>query len=312
MDKELEKLRNKFTMRKLISIVLYVLILALVGLFQAISMNFDFSIYLSADYWFRIVYRIILISLSYIATINASFDYLFNSQKVQTARKKYLEIVKMKDITFKEFLEGYNRRSKIEAWKNTVNKKIYKLEQKIEHKKNKEKIFNKINDLKATITDEYIENNFEYLDVKYYKVFDSDFTEEDSVGSISQIKTRSNFSGSVARFGTKKLGSYILIAVLSGSIIYNLTFNPGINFWINLVTDLLLVIMRIADALYHAPILMDDEYTNVYIAKTTIMKEYINWCNEKEITESKAHKVISYIEETEKEKEKENNEKGAK
>ena len=302
MDTEIEKIRSKFTMKKIIAGFLYILILALVGLFQAISMDFDFSIYLSPDYWFRIIYRIILITLSYIATINAAFDSLFNGKKVQTARKKYLEIVKMKDITFKDFLIEYNRNSKINSWKNKVNKKIFKIEKKLESGRKLEKRRKEIDELKFLLTDEYINENFDYLDAKYYKVYDSDFTEEDSVGSGSNIKTRSNFSGSVAKFGTKKLGSYVLIAILSGSVIYNLAINPGINFWINLITDLLLVLMRVGDAAYNAPVLMDQEYTNVYINKTSIMKEYVNWCSEKKIEESKAHKVISYIEKTENDK----------
>lgn len=299
----IEKLREVFTIKKIISIVLYIAVIALVGLFQAVAMDFDFSVYKTADFWWRIFYRVILITLTYIAVVNFLYDKLLLSDKVTSARTKYLDVVKMKDTSFKEFLEYYNRKTKKNAWINKIHKKLYKLEDKMVNGARTKSRVKKYEHLKSLITDEYIDEHFDFLDVKYTRVYESDFNSEDCIGSGDKIKTRSNFNGAVAKFSTKKIGLYIMIAVITGSVIYNASVNTGVPFWINLATDLILVLLRTGDGAFQAPVIIDQEYTAVYITKTTIMKEYIDWCVQNNIVESKSHKVISYIENQNKDKE---------
>ena len=295
----MQDLKQKITLRKVTAISMYMIILALIGLFQAVVLGFDFSIYSQFDFYFRIAYRIILIILTFTSTINFLFDKTYNAEKVQSARRKYLTVVKMKDISFKDFLDEYNDQLKRDAWINKINKKINKLERKMENGRRLKKLGQRRDYLKTLITEEYINEHFNYLNVAYSKVYLSDFSAEDAYGNNDLVKTRSNFNGAMAKFSTKKIGQYILITFLTGSVVYNVAFETGLAFWLNICIDLALVITRVADAAINTPILVDLEYTQVYLTKTEIMNKYINWCSERNIGESKAHKVLTYIENTE-------------
>ena len=74
------------------------------------------------------------------------------------------------------------------------------------------------------------------------------------------------------------------------------------SFWFNMILDIILVIMRATDAGLQTPILIDYNFTNVYLYKVEVMEMYIQWCESKNLEESKAHRVLSYIEEVEVEK----------
>lgn len=294
-----QKITQRLTVRKITAVFMYMIILALIGLFQAVVLGFDFSIYTQFDFYFRIGYRVILIILTFTSTINFLFDRTYNSEKVQAARQKYLSVVKMKDVSFKDFLDEYNVQLKKDAWINKINKEINKIERKMEHGKRLESLMKKREYYKSLITDEYINEHFDFLDVRYTKVYVSDFSAEDAYGNDDLVKTRSDFNGAMAKFNMRKIGQYILLTFLTGSVIYNVAFETGLSFWLNICIDLALVVTRIADAAINTPILVDLEYTQVYLSKTDIMNKYINWCSERKITESKAHKVLSYIESTE-------------
>ena len=73
-------------------------------------------------------------------------------------------------------------------------------------------------------------------------------------------------------------------------------------FWFNMIIDILLVITRAADAGFQLPVIIDGNFTNVYLYKVEVLQQYVEWIAANNITESKAHKVLSYIQDVEVEK----------
>ena len=300
----MDELRQKLTFRRVIGFLMSFAIIGVVVLFQLIIADFSVDAFKQPDFYIRIIYRVILIILTYQCVVNLLYDKQVRSDRVQNARTKYIAAVKMKDISFKDFLKEYNYKLKAEAWINKIDLKINKINRKLETGKgNIQKLSDRVKYLESLKTPEYIEKNWSYLNCKWKQVYTGDFTVEDAIGS-NERRTRSEFNVDVAKMSLKKISGYILGSLVLGLVVVNLAFDGAktAEFWFNMIADILLVITRSADAGFNLPVLIDYNFTNVYLYKVDVMQQYVEWCAENKITESKAHKVLSYIEDVEVEK----------
>lgn len=299
----METLREKLTFRKVTGFMMAGLIIALVVLFQLILADFSIDAFKQPDFYIRIAYRILLIILVYQSVVNLLYDRQLNSKRVQDARKKYIAAVKMKDISFKDFLKEYNYTLKAEAWMDKIDKKINKLNRKMENGKNVAKYSKRVEYLESLKTPEYIAKNWAYLSCSWKQVFVGDFTIEDAI-SNHEKRTRSEFNKDVFVFSARKISVYLLMSLALGLVAVNIAIDGvhSAEFWFNMIADVILVVMRATDAGLNVPTLIDYNFTNVYLYKVEVMEQYVEWCSTHQIKESKAHKVLSYIQEVEVEK----------
>ena len=253
----MEELRQKLTFRRIIGFFSAVAIIGVVILFQLIVANFSIDAFKEPDFYIRIAYRVVLIILTYHCIINLLYDRQIKSERVQNARKKYIAAVKMKDITFKDFLKEYNYNLKAESWINKIDQKINKINRKLEAGKNVEKNSQRIQYLESLKTPEYIQKNWSYLNCKWKPVYTGDFTVEDAIG-CSDKRTRSEFNMDVTKMSLKKISMYIFGSLLLGLVAVNLAFDgvKTVDFWFNMLVDIMLVITRSADAGFQLPILV--------------------------------------------------------
>lgn len=300
----MDELRSKLTFRKVIGFLMSLAIIGVVVIFQLIVANFSLDAFKDPDFYIRIVYRVILIVLVYQCVINLLYDKQIRSKRVQDARTKYIAAVKMKDITFVEFLKEYNYKLKADAWTAKIDAKINKLNRKLESGRNVAKLTKKVQYLETLKTPEYIEKNWSYLNCKWKQIFTGDFSVEDAI-SNNDRRTRSEFNADVAKMSFKKISSYVLISLILGLVVVNLAFDgvKTMAFWFNMLVDIILVLTRAADAGFNLPIIIDYNFTDVYLYKVEVMQQYVEWCATNNITESKAYKVLSYIQDVEVEKE---------
>lgn len=298
-------LREKLTFRRITGFMMAGLIVALVILFQLILADFSIDALKQPDFYVRIIYRVILIILVYQCVVNLLYDRQINSKRVQDARTKYIAAVKMKDISFKDFLKEYNYQLKAEAWINKIDRKINRYNRKMENGNNVAKYTKKVEYLESLKTPEYIERNWSYLSCRWKQVFVGDFTVEDAI-SGHEKRTRSEFNSDVAKYSAKKIVKYLFSALILGMIAVNLAFDgvKSVEFWFNMIADILLVVLRATDAGLQVPALIDYNFTNVYLYKVEVIEQYVEWCVKNKIEESKAHKVLNYIQEVEVENEK--------
>lgn len=292
----METLRSKLTFRRVSGFMMAVAIIGIVVLFQLIIADFSLNAFTEPDFYIRIAYRVILIILVYNAVINLLYDKCMASKKVQDARTKYIAAVKMKDISFKDFLKDYNFNLKAEAWIDKIDRKINKISRRLEEGKNVERYSKRIENLEKLKTPEYIAKNWSYLNCKWKRVYIGDFTLEDAI-SNHEKRTRSEFNSDVFKFSSKKISSYLMMSLALGLVAVNLAFDgvKSPDFWFNVCCDAILVIMRATDAGLQVPALIDYNFTNVYLYKVEVMEQYVEWCSTHQIKESKAHKVLSYI-----------------
>ena len=305
----MEELRNKLTFRKIIGFFTALAIISVVVLFQLIIANFSLDAFKQPDFYIRIAYRVVLIILVYHCVINLLYDRQLKSKRVQDARTKYIAAVKMKDITFKDFLKEYNYNLKAEAWINKIDGKINKISRKLESGRFVASRTKKIEYLETLKTPEYIQKNWAYLNCNWTQIYTGDFSVEDAIGG-NEKRTRSQFNLDVTKMSLKKISTYILCSLCLGLVVVNMAFDgvKTVEFWFNMIVDILLVITRAADAGFNLPVLIDYNFTNIYLYKVDVMQQYVEWCSVNNITESKAHRVLSYIQEVEVEKKGEENE----
>ena len=299
----LENLQSKLTFRRLSGLLLSFAIISIVVLFQLVMADFSIDAFKSPDFYIRVLYRVVLIILVYQAVINLLYDRCMASPKVQDARAKYKAAVKLKDVSFNSFLKEYNYNLKAEAWIDKIDRKLNRINRKMEAGKNVKRYSKKIEYLESLKTPEYIEKNWSYLNCKWKQVFIGDFTIEDSITN-NEKRARSEFGKDVIKYSSKKVSGYLFASLVLGLVVVNLAFDgvKTASFWFNMILDIILVIMRATDAGLQTPILIDYNFTNVYLYKVEVMEMYIQWCESNNLEESKAHRVLSYIEEVEVEK----------
>lgn len=296
IEKTRDDLRQKLTFRRISGIMLAFCVIGIVCLFQLITTGFSLNALYSWDFYLRLIYRVALIFLVYQATINMLYDREIAAERVHNARNKYCSIVKLKDISLKEFLKVYNYNLKAEAWCDKIDRQINKYNRRMANGRFVKKYTAKVEELEKLKEDEYIKKYWDALPVKWNRVFYGDFSLEDSLAAYNK-RARSEFDKDVSKYSRKKAGTYIFTAIILGMIVVNFAFD-GIStaaFWFNLLADVILVILRMIDAGIQCPILIDANYTNVYLYKTDIMAEYLAWQEEMKIENSKAFKILQYI-----------------
>ena len=280
------------------------LLIAATGLFQFIKTGLSVEIFKHPEFYIIIAYRVIIIILTYNAVINITFDKFFRSERVQNARNQYMNLLKIKDIHFKDFIKVYNHKLKKEIWKQNVDEEIQKLNRKIEKGKDPELSQKEIENLEKKKDETFMEAHWSTLPVKWSPIYDGDFIGDDTIVSLKDRKTHSDYNKTVAKFASKKIGRYLISSAAMGMIVVNWYFNGFTNamFWLNLVCDIGIIVWRSAQAASDNEKIIDLEYTNVYNYKSDILKEYIIWIEENHIEESNAHKVIAYLDKLKEEK----------
>ena len=299
----MEKIKSTFTFRKLTGILTFIAILGIVCLFQIVQAGFSVDVFQDPDFYIRLVYRALLIPLVFFAVTNTRYDSYLRRDKVVKAKERYKKAVKMKDVSFQDFLDYYNRNTKIEAWKLKIDTKINKLSRKLEKGHFIKRRTKKLEYLKSLKEDDYIKENFDYLNCKWTKLYTGDFTLEDSIAG-SQRKVRSTFNSDMAKNSLKKMSSYFLMALALGIVSTNFALDTVQTsaFWFNMCVDISIVIKRAIDAELQMDSNIDENFTNIYIYKTEVMQEYSQWCITHNIEESKAHKILDVIEQNNQEK----------
>lgn len=288
---------NLTTPRKITSYTTAFLLLIIIGVFQFVSLGCDFSKLIEANFYLTLGYRFLILFLAYYIANNLVYDKCLNSEQIKEAFFKFKELNKLKDSNFAEFLDGYNKKLKKEAWRNKVNLDILKIENKILRsisKKKSEKLYKKIAEKKKLLTDEYINENIDFLKVKHYQVLESDFIASEIIDSSNKYKTRTDYNRLVFKSVIKKLLPFLCISLVLGVSITNSLEKPALEVIINLISDLIIICLRLIQGFYDAQSIVDSAYLVPYSNKINILREYIEWNAGN--PESKSSKILKYIE----------------
>ena len=185
----LEKIAyNKTTILKnTFSILLLILILVVEGCFNFLTFEFKIERLLSLGFWTNVATKVVLLVLVRMWVMSIFIDIARNKNlDLKFQRNVNERLLETKDDKFPRWVENVeNRDIKIEFYKRKINKKLAKLEHHAssrdrmlyfsenEEVKKTNKYCQKRKELEYILTDEYIEKNFEWLDIKIYPQIDS-------------------------------------------------------------------------------------------------------------------------------------------
>ena len=185
----LEKIAyNKTTILKnTFSILLLILILVVEGCFNFLTFEFKIERLLSLGFWTNVATKVVLLVLVRMWVMSIFIDVARNKNlELKFQRNVNERLLETKDDKFPRWIENVeNREIKIEFYKRKINKQLARLEHHAssrdrmlyfsenEEVKQTNKYCQKRKELEYILTDEYIEKNFEWLDIKIYPQIDS-------------------------------------------------------------------------------------------------------------------------------------------
>lgn len=185
----LEKIAyNKTTILKnTFSILLLILILVVEGCFNFLTFEFKIEKLLSLGFWTNVATKVVLLVLVRMWVMSIFIDVARNKNlDLKFQRNVNERLLETKDDKFPRWVENVeNRDIKIEFYKRKISKQLAKLEHHAssrdrmlyfsenEEVKKTNKYCKKRKELEYILTDEYIEKNFEWLDIKIYPQIDS-------------------------------------------------------------------------------------------------------------------------------------------
>ena len=105
--------QSVITTRKITSVTTGLLMLALVGVFQFISLGCDFHKLTEWSFYLTLAYRTLLVFLAYYTAINFLYDKCMAHPDLQNAIKEFKALTKVRDVNFQDFLDTvYNPKLK--------------------------------------------------------------------------------------------------------------------------------------------------------------------------------------------------------
>lgn len=185
----LEKLAYNKTniLKNVFSILLLLLILIVEGCFNFVTFEFNVEKLANLGFWTNVAFKVVLLVLVKMWVMSIFMDVARNKNKDLDFNKKLNEkLMQTKDDKFPKWVENVeNKEIKIEFYKKKINKMIAKLEHEATPQ-DRMLYFNDDEELKLhseycveraeleyLLTDEYIEKNYHWLDIKKYPQIDS-------------------------------------------------------------------------------------------------------------------------------------------
>ncbi len=258
-------------------------IIASIGI-NLVAFKFDFSCFYDGWFYVSSLCTLAAIILIYRGTINAIYPKTSTRPVVIEAREKYKKLNDTKELDLEDYLKVYNRETKKDAWRAFIGRKILKWQHKKDRfRKNlvkQEKIEIECNKqieyLSKFISDEYLEENIDKINIKYNAVFYSDFNNiEKSVGV--EKKFRDNYNKAFTKSTMNKVVYYMITTALLSIGVFTVGDGSWVSWVSSIVLTIVMIIVRIATALQQADIIYDNEITKALIDKTEVLEKYYEW-----------------------------------
>lgn len=220
-----------------IDYVLVCLICLILGLFDAFVLKRSKNIF-DENYWYHAICRVSAFTLATILGIRVGYPKAkANNTTLALELKKNKRLLELRDNTFDAYIYNVNVEIKKEAWKNKILRKIRRLEKRSHpafemfyktkseiyftnyRKRKRKRLLRKANKyvekrtyLDLYLTEDYINENIDRLNVKYYRIYVMDFEMLGESDESAYYKTRSAFKKSSSQ---TVLTSFLITAIVS-------------------------------------------------------------------------------------------------
>lgn len=320
--------------KTIINTILLIIIFAVFGCFDFLTMTFHFENILQATFWAKVVSKAIAGGIcAYNIGINLAWDNEIKKDLVLADNSsKYERLIKFKDQKTFEFfvINVFNRKQKKEAYISQINRKIYWLnkfstnkskllynadsdiedkKKELELAKSKNRYCIKRKELEALKDDEYIEKNLDTIKCSYSYVDPLVFDLEiDGKSTYKGVKVKGNVgAGKVRATGTVLLGMVAIsmfLATLGLDASQEQFENQMVAFWSYVLTcceDIGLIVWQVLRGLLGARKIISQELTQPFIGRNKVLTDYQEWCLENNIEKSKTYVIYQKLLESERE-----------
>lgn len=320
--------------------VIGVLIITVVGnLWDWVNLRFTLDRIQDWKFWSDVIIQTIMYSSALMIGYLVKIERLeLNDETFHTGYNRYLELLKNKKDSFVSFIDiVFNPNTKKKFIKKRAQNKLYKLDEKskdnwkityqrlIRHgdydtfewpldkkgnidKKTKAYCDRRI-ELEKLASDDYINENWEFISQKYPRINPNAFTEHLGVhfNDYSEYKVENETAKELPKRFVGKVVASILFAFVIGLILWDPSANELLEQaygWLVLILKYVIrvsmVVINLIMGLYFAKKIFQDNFILPVENRCRILKEYINWNHENQVEDTYADKFIQSYQEREK------------
>lgn len=283
--------------KNVIAVLIMIAIFAFEGCFNFATLTWDITLLGDSAYWVRIATKIFLL-ISIKAMCFLTFMDIARRTNIDLGTQINLnkKLMKLKGQDFPDYIENVkNREIKIEAYKKKINAQIKKLESKAKaidralYFTKDEKKFElrdkntyciKRKDLEYKKSDEYIEANYEYLDVTGYAhidpaVFDMPVSVQNEKNKY-QMTARTKSAIAII-FSTSIVSLVITQSIWNATGFDQLEDYNALIIFMNILIDLVFMVMQAFMGIRQAFTTIDSQEVLPYANRNRTLQEYIYW-----------------------------------
>lgn len=289
--------KNKNTLIKnTISLTIIILVFAIYGCFSFVDLTFHFENLFNVSIWLEVATKVLLLVLIRSACLLTFMDIARKTNADLIHQKTLNEkLLLLRGNDFAYYCESVlNVKLKKDAFKEKIKHKITKLERRARAKdkalyySNKEidiplketnKFCIKMKQYDLMLTDEYLEKNYNHLDVKFYPRVDASVFDIPIV--VKKINRYQLSSHSKSSIGINIFNAVLgLIGTQTIWIVSDLTFDENITalaIFINILMNFTFIIWQVLSGIITAFSTVNNQEVLPYANRNIIIKEYIIW-----------------------------------
>lgn len=313
---------NKGRLIKSISSGLLLLVIfAIYGCFDFITLKFDFSQLYSVAYWSKVIAKAVAGGIcAYNIGINLLWDKTIEKDEVlQEAVNEYDTKSKLKDQkSFNYFvINEFNPRQKKIAWVDSINSKLFLLNKFARNKdkllwdngneaeKGKNRYCRKRKELEYLRSDEYIDKNLNSINIRYSMVDPLVFELTlDGKRKYKGVKVSGSVGGEKAKSTATTFLTMIGVSMVITSIAldtnrqqFETQMQAFVYYLLTCAVDTGTIVWRVLTGMFACPKLIRASITEPLIGRNQVLGEYIDWCSDNKVEKSKSFILLEKIKE---------------
>ena len=291
---ELVSSRKEYILKQTINGFLLFTILVIFGCFDFAHLTFHLEYLIDPNYWYNIFMKGIADICAYNIGINVVLDDVIKrNTTLERLKILYEKLNACKDKDFPEFMVVYNRENRVKAYVSKMNHQLYKLN-KYSRRSSKVKYnkgirtghyCKKRSELEYLMTEEYIKNNYDVLNVRYRDI-DAEIFELEINGSRKVVQGK--VTGSIGK-GRLIATSTTIMGVIAISMFFNsFSLEPDMQefedeltaalyYIMRAVTDVAIVCWQFMRGVLTTHSIVSNQLTLPLSERVKILKRYYAW-----------------------------------
>lgn len=300
---ELVASKKQFITKQVTNVILLLIILVVFGCFDFLHLTFHAEYLIDPNYWINVLVKVVADICAYNIGVNFIIDDIIKrNSRLKRLVVEYENLNNNRQEDFDEFIDIYNVRERIKAYKSKINHKIYMLT-KFSRRRDRllytnkkvsaeEKIKNrycrKRDELERIKTDEFIQENLNALDVKFNDVSAAVFDTE--LNGAEKV-VRNQVTGSINKGRAIASASTMLGVIVFSVVLESVRLAPSqeefenqmvaaAHYAAKISSDIAIIVWQFIRGVMGTHKIVSMQMTNPLAVRVDILKEYYEWRKE--------------------------------